>query len=127
MKNDLLTAEKEIRKQMGNIDLLNERVGRHEQKISDLEQEAEFMRLESIETLKRFNDEKETTLMLRAELRATNEALMKSKEKAAGLAHDLDDARGQIASLQSEQENLQNQLAEAVAETADQAARYESR
>jgi chromosome segregation ATPase len=126
VKDELRAAEREVRKQAGNIDLLNERIVRHEHKISDLEQEAELMRVESIDTLKRFNDEKEMTLMLRSELKATNEALLASKAKAAGLTNNLDTAKAKIEDLQATVSRLQGELVSLDQLMSSEAARYKN-
>ena len=89
VKDELRMAERELVKQKTNNDILTERVAKHENKIADLEQEADMNRQESIEVLKRFNDEKEVTIQLRGDLRATNESLSLWKNKHAHVSEEL--------------------------------------
>ena len=78
LKDDLKETEKQLFQQTENNKILTERTKKYENKINDLEEEIESIRKESIQTLKKFNDEKETTLSLRDDIKNKDEALVEA-------------------------------------------------
>ena len=85
-----------------------------------------MVRKETIETLKKFNDEKETTLKLRAELKQVNEALVASKATIQMKSQELDEAHEKIKNLNIDAIGLREQIEEHLKQLDATTERYES-